>query len=159
METRSPPRWNIYNARCPTRLVLDRIADKWTVMIVGCLAQRTQRFGELKRELSGISQKMLTQTLRGLERDGLISRKVYASVPPKVEYSLTPIGRTLVKTLREIRAWAEGNIEAVLAAQAAFDRAAAEADEAARDGVKVVRLSDRRRAQQSRTDKPRGGNR
>ena len=145
METKHPPQWNVYNSRCPTRLVLDRIADKWTVMIVDCLAQRTMRFGELKREIAGVSQKMLTQTLRGLERDGLIARKVYASVPPKVEYSLTPVGRTLIKTLREIRHWAESNIEAVIAAQSAYDRAAGAEPEPQQDGIKVVRLSDRRR--------------
>jgi DNA-binding HxlR family transcriptional regulator len=113
--------WNVYNQNCPTRLVLNRIADKWTVLVVGSLARGTRRFSELRRAIDGISQKMLTQTLRGMERDGLVDRKVYPTVPPKVEYSLTELGRTLVNVLEEIRAWSEGNIEKVLEAQARYD--------------------------------------
>ena len=97
-------KWDVYNEHCPTRIVLDRIADKWTVLIVGALEDKTKRFGELRREIGGVSQKMLTQTLRGLERDGLVARTIYASVPPKVEYSLTELGRTLVHSLEAIRA-------------------------------------------------------
>jgi len=115
-------KWDAYNERCPTRIVLDRIADKWTVLIVGALEEKTKRFGELRREVGGVSQKMLTQTLRGLERDGVVVRKVYASVPPKVEYSLTRLGRTLVRILEEIREWSENNIEDVLKARKDFDR-------------------------------------
>lgn len=113
--------WDVYNAQCPTRLVLNRIADKWTVLIVGSLEERTKRFGELRREIGGITQKMLTQTLRGLERDGLITRTIYPSVPPKVEYTLTPLGRTLITLLDAISAWSETNIEEVLKAQANYD--------------------------------------
>ena len=113
--------WDAYNERCPTRMVLDRIADKWTVLIVGALEEKTKRFGELRREVGGVSQKMLTQTLRGLERDGVVARTVYASVPPKVEYSLTLLGRTLVHILEEIRKWSELNIEDVLKARDDFD--------------------------------------
>jgi len=102
-------------------MVLDRIADKWTVLIVGALENKTKRFGELRREIGGVSQKMLTQTLRGLERDGLVTRVVYASVPPKVEYSLTELGRTLVRTLEAIRDWSEKNIEDVLKARENYD--------------------------------------
>jgi DNA-binding HxlR family transcriptional regulator len=142
METKTNSTWNVYNELCPTRLVLHRIADKWTVMIAGRLAAGTLRFGELKREIGGISQKMLTQSLRGLERDGLVSRTVYPEVPPRVEYALTPLGRTLVGVLEQIRGWAEGNIESVLAAQKAFDdRAKGEPEE---PGAKVVRLTARR---------------
>jgi DNA-binding HxlR family transcriptional regulator len=122
METIGLPSWDPYSADCPTRLVLERIADKWTVLVVGRLATGTKRFGELKRTIGGISQKSLTQTLRELERDGIVTRRVYASVPPKVEYSLTPLGRTLVDLLDSIRAWAETHIEQVLAAQGAYDR-------------------------------------
>jgi DNA-binding HxlR family transcriptional regulator len=103
METKITSGWNVYNELCPTRLVLHRIADKWTVMIVGRLATGTMRFGEIKREIGGISQKVLTQTLRGLERDGLVSRKVHPEIPPRVEYSLTSLGRTLVGVLEQIR--------------------------------------------------------
>ena len=113
--------WNVYDARCPTRLVLNRIADKWTVLVVGSLEEGTKRFGKLRREIDGVSQKMLTQTLRGLERDGLITRTVYPCVPPKVEYALTPLGRTLVSVLDEIRVWSESNIEEVLQARILYD--------------------------------------
>ncbi len=114
-------KWDVYNERCPTRMVLDRIADKWTVLIVGALDEKKKRFGELRREVGGVSQKMLTQTLRGLERDGIVSRTVYASVPPKVEYSLTGLGRTLVDILEAIGDWSEKNIEAVLKARDKYD--------------------------------------
>ena len=113
--------WDIYNKDCPTRQVLNRIADKWTVLVVGSLTQRTKRFSELKKEISGISQKMLTQTLRGMERDGLLTRKVYPTVPPKVEYTLTALGHSLITMLNEIRNWSEGNIEKVLVAQKEYD--------------------------------------
>lgn len=115
------PAWNVYNAACPTRLVLNRIADKWTVLVVSSLNSGTKRFSQLQREIGGVSQKMLTQTLRGLERDGLITRTIYPTVPPKVEYSLTPLGRTLVGMLEAIRGWSEAHIEEVLAAQISYD--------------------------------------
>jgi DNA-binding HxlR family transcriptional regulator len=134
--------WDVFNDRCPTRQVLNRIADKWTVMIVARLAHRTMRFGALKRDIGGISQKMLAQTLRGLERDGLVARAVYAEVPPRVEYSLTPLGQTLVQVLVQIKQWAEGNIESVLAAQQAYDQAAKAPQQPAAPG-KVVRLASR----------------
>ncbi|MDF2183096.1 helix-turn-helix domain-containing protein [Neptuniibacter sp. CAU 1671] len=113
--------WNVYNQNCPTRMVLDRIADKWTVLIIGALSKETRRFGELKREVDGVSQKMLTQTLRALERDGVVHRKIYPTVPPKVEYSLTELGRTLVDLLEGIAHWSESNIESVLQSQQAYD--------------------------------------
>lgn len=113
--------WNVYQAQCPTRLMLNRIADKWTVLVLSLLEQETKRFSTLQREIGGISQKMLTQTLRGLERDGLIQRRVYPSVPPKVEYTITPLGTTLVGLLDAIRLWSETHIEAVLAAQSDYD--------------------------------------
>ena len=114
-------KWDVYNERCPTRMVLDRIADKWTVLVVGALEDKTKRFGELRREIGGVSQKMLTQTLRGLERDGLVARMVYASVPPKVEYSLTELGHTLVRILEAIREWSKENIEDVLKSRNVYD--------------------------------------
>jgi DNA-binding HxlR family transcriptional regulator len=129
MDTNTSPAWNIYDDRCPTRLVLGRLADKWTVLVVGQLAQGTRRFGELRREIRGISPKVLTQALRSLERDGLITRRVYASVPPKVEYTLTPLGRTLISLVEDIREWAETHIEAVLDAQLTFDQQASRAGE------------------------------
>ena len=87
-------RYNAYAAACPTRQVLDRIADKWTVLIIGLLEQRPHHFGELLRGIDGISQKMLTQTLRSLEYDGLVDRRAKPTVPVTVEYSLTNAGRT-----------------------------------------------------------------
>ena len=112
------PRYDVFNALCPTRQALDRIADKWAALLVLLLAERPHRFGELRRRIDGISQKMLTQTLRNLERDGLINRQAFATVPVTVEYSLTPLGETLVGPVSAIRDWAEGHIEEVLAAQA-----------------------------------------
>lgn len=116
------PRWDVFNSRCPTRQVLDRIADKWTVLVVRRLSGGTLRFAELRRSVGGISQKVLTNTLRGLERDGLVTRRIYASVPPRVEYSLTDLGRSLCDLVAGICGWAEANIEHVQAARAAYDR-------------------------------------
>jgi DNA-binding HxlR family transcriptional regulator len=115
------PIWNVYEAACPTRLVLNRIADKWTVLVVSSLQQGTKRFSTLQREIGGVSQKMLTQTLRGLERDGLVTRTIYPTVPPKVEYTLTPLGHTLVGLVDAIRVWSETHIETVLQAQTVYD--------------------------------------
>ena len=129
MDTNISLRGNIYDDHCPTRLVLGRLADKWTVLVVGQLAGGTRRFGELRREIRGVSPKVLTQALRALERDGLITRRVYASVPPKVEYALTPLGRTLISLVDGIRDWAETHIESVLEAQQTFDRQILEVDE------------------------------
>lgn len=120
MET-APLKANVYRKHCPTRLVLDRIADKWTTLVVGLLEERPQRFSELQRHIEGISQKMLTQTLRELERDGLVIRTVYAQVPPRVEYQLTPLGRTLCEPIAAIRSWAEANIGEIAQAQQVYD--------------------------------------
>ena len=114
-----------FHATCPTRTVLDTIADRWATLIIDLLGQGPQRFGALHRSIGGISQKMLTQTLRTLERDGLVSRTVYPTTPPSVEYALTPLGRTLTEPLGALTAWSVANIEQVLAARAAFDARAA----------------------------------
>ena len=110
-------KYNVYAAQCPTRQALDRIADKWTALIVGLLAERTHRFGELRRSIEGISHKVLVQTLRSLERDGLVHRQPVATKPPTVEYSLTPLGTSLVGPLASIREWAEEHIEEVAGSQ------------------------------------------
>ena len=123
-QANTAPMWNVYEAECPTRLVLNRIADKWTVLVVSSLQQGTKRFSTLQREIGGVSQKMLTQTLRGLERDGLVTRTIYPTVPPKVEYSLTSLGHTLVGLVDAIRVWSETHIESVLQAQAIYDNLA-----------------------------------
>ena len=115
-------KYNVYAAQCPTRQALDRIADKWTALIVGLLAERTHRFGELRRRIDGISHKVLVQTLRSLERDGLVHRQPLATNPPTVEYSLTPLGMSLVGPLASIRDWAEEHIEELQAAREAHAR-------------------------------------
>jgi DNA-binding HxlR family transcriptional regulator len=100
---------------CPTREVLDRVGDKWSVLVIVLLGQRMHRFNELHRAIEGISQRMLTLTVRALERDGLVSRTVYATVPPRVEYELTELGRTLLVPLEALNAWAlahRGDIQA-----------------------------------------------
>ena len=101
---------SVLKPQCPSRIVLDRIADKWTALIIQVLANGTQRYAALQREIGGISQKMLTQTLRSLERDGLVLRKVYPIAPPKVEYSLTRLGRTLIDPLHALCRWSERHL-------------------------------------------------
>ncbi len=118
----SKPQYNVYAEKCPTRQALDRIADKWTALIVGLLGQRTHRFGELRRGIEGISHKVLSQNLQSLERDGLVLRKPIPTVPPTVEYSLTALGETLVEPLGAIRDWAERHIEQVEASRDAYVR-------------------------------------
>jgi DNA-binding HxlR family transcriptional regulator len=117
------PLWNVFDSNCPTRQVLDCIADKWTVLIIGKLAGGTLRFAQLRRAVDGISQKVLTNTLRELERDGIVTRRIYASVPPKVEYSLTALGLSLCSLVEGICGWAEANIEQVQAAREVYDGA------------------------------------
>src|SRR2546423_661867 len=98
--------YDIFKLACPSRRVLDRIADRWTALVLFALQDGTLRFSELRRRIEGVSQKMLTQTLRGLERDGLVTRQVFATVPVTVEYSLTPLGASLSSTIQGIRTWA-----------------------------------------------------
>jgi len=112
---------DVYDKNCPTRHALDRIADKYTVLVIVFLQNTPRRFSELQRMITGISQKVLTQTLRRLERDGLVTRTVYLEVPPRVEYALTPLGKTLIEPLASLRNWAESNIEAIVVAQAEYD--------------------------------------
>ncbi len=113
--------FDVYTAACPSRQALDRIADRWTTLIIGQLAKRPHRFGELRRAINGISQKMLTQTLRGLERDGLVSRRVLPTTPVAVEYALTPLGETLIAPMAAIHAWAEAHVPEMLAARRAYE--------------------------------------
>ena len=112
---------NVYSPLCPTRKVLDLIADKWTVLVMGLLKQGPHRFSAILRRVEGVSQKMLTQTLRDMERNGLITRTIYAEVPPRVEYQLSPLGQTLTEPLSAMTRWAETNICAVMVAQQEFD--------------------------------------
>jgi DNA-binding HxlR family transcriptional regulator len=113
--------WNPYQASCPTRLVLARIADKWALLVLGALSGGPVRFNDLKRRIEGVSQKMLSQTLKNLERDGLVKRAAFATVPVTVEYSITPLGRTLTATFDALRNWACANMKEVQRAQKAYD--------------------------------------
>ncbi len=119
-----PQHGDAFDSSCPTRIVLDQIADKWTVLVLGALDGGPVRFNALKRRLQGISQKMLGQTLRELERYGLVNRRIFATVPVTVEYSLTPLGADLTGPVNAIRVWAENNITHMLAAQQSYDAAA-----------------------------------
>jgi DNA-binding HxlR family transcriptional regulator len=105
---------NVYAAICPSREVLALIGEKWTSLVIGALAGQVMRFGELKKVCEGISQKMLTQTLRKLERDGLITRTLYAeTLPLKVEYQLTELGRSLLPIVQAAKSWAEENLHQI----------------------------------------------
>jgi DNA-binding HxlR family transcriptional regulator len=109
---------------CPPRQALDLIGDRWTMIVVKALFEGNQRYGALHRAIDGISQKMLTQTLRSLDRDGLVRRTVYPVVPPKVDYALTPLGDTLFDLLMAIGTWAEEHMASVEEARATHDAAA-----------------------------------
>jgi len=109
---------------CEVRQILDRIADKWSLLVIALLERRKLRFSQLQREIDGISQRMLTVTLRQLERDGLVSRTVHPVVPPRVEYELTPLGTTLYATIRSLVTWTEEHRAEIAAARAAYDRRA-----------------------------------
>lgn len=110
-----------YLANSPLRCVLDRIGDKWTVLIVRLLVAGPMRFNMLNKAIGGLSAKVLSRVLRELERDGMVSRSVFPTVPVTVEYDLTPLGRTLVQALDALSHWAEGNIKAVHASQRRYD--------------------------------------
>ena len=110
-----------YAANCPTRQILDRVGDEWAVLILLLLRSEPMRFNQLRRAIEGISQKMLSQVLKSLERDGLLRRRAIATVPVTVEYSITPLGSTLAEAVDPLRDWAEQNLKEVLAAQRRYD--------------------------------------
>lgn len=114
-------RGDAYARDCPTRALLDRVGDKWSVLILLLLGEGAMRFNGLKRRIGGVSQKMLSQTLRSLERDGLLCRDVEPTMPVSVTYRITPLGRELLGALRLMIDWAETRMPAVVAAQAAYD--------------------------------------
>ena len=116
------PDWSVLTATCPSRRSLARIANKWTAMAVSVLGNNGRmRFGDLKTHLDGISGKVLTETLRDLERDGLVTRHVYAEIPPRVEYELTALGFTLHEPLLALCRWAEEHIAEVLVNREVYD--------------------------------------
>ncbi|MDV4264278.1 winged helix-turn-helix transcriptional regulator [Acinetobacter seifertii] len=111
---------NINGCRA-TREILDRIGDKWSLYIIASLAKGTMRFNELRRGIDGISQRMLTLTLRGLERDGLVNRTMYPTIPPRVDYELTELGQTLLVPVMALVSWADNNQLAIKEAHQRFD--------------------------------------
>ena len=115
------PTADVFNAKCASRHVLDLLAEKWVLLVVHSLAQGSKRTSELRRHIDGVSEKMLIQTLRNLERLGFVSRHAFAEVPPRVEYSLTPLGQRLAGLVKALDEWVEGNIGDILSAQRAFD--------------------------------------
>lgn len=122
VQTASPDgRFDVLVAACPTRQVIRRIGDRWSLLVLCALEGGTLRFQELRRVVDGVSQKMLTQSLRGLERDGLVHREVFASIPPKVEYGLTPLGRSLSHHIASFRSWAYENMDQIETARVEFD--------------------------------------
>ena len=118
---------NVYAKDCASRQVLDRIGDTWSVLIVATLADGSRRYTELAQRIQGITPKMLTQTLRALERDGLVTRTVHAVVPPRVDYALTPLGFSLLDLVKALEDLAEPHIDDVLEARSEYDTAAAQA--------------------------------
>lgn len=115
-----PP--NVYAETCPSRAVLELIADKWTLLILPALRGGPMRNGDLMRHIGGVSQKMLTQTLRELERNGLVVRHDYQEIPPRVDYAVTELGRSLGEAMKRLDGWAEANFEKVIEARTAFEK-------------------------------------
>ena len=116
-----PPELQHTEANCRGHEMLARIGDKWSVLVVSRLGAGAMRFNELRRSIGGISQRMLTLTLRGLERDGLVTRTVYPTIPPRVEYQLTELGRTLQKPIQSLAKWAQENRERIQQSRNRYD--------------------------------------
>lgn len=114
-------RFDVLDVACPTRQVLARIGDKWSLLVICALHPGTRRFSDLRRQVGGVTQKMLTQTLRGLERDGLVTRQAFPTVPVTVEYTLTPLGGSLAHAVDGLRTWAYAHIDHIETARAEFD--------------------------------------
>lgn len=112
---------NVFDPNCPTRVILDRIGDKWTVLAVLLLRDGPLRFTELRDGIGRVAPKVLTQTLRRLERDGIVTREVFAEIPPRVVYTLTPMGASLIEPISVITDWAETHMPAITKAQAKYD--------------------------------------
>jgi DNA-binding HxlR family transcriptional regulator len=113
-------RGNAFDPDCPTRVVLDRIGDKWTVLVIGALIDGPRRFTALRQHIGGVAPKVLTQTLRAMERDGLLTRTVFAQVPPRVDYALTDLGVSLGGPIAVLTDWAELHVGTILAARDEF---------------------------------------
>ncbi len=113
--------YDAFRRGCPSQTVLNLLASKWTHLTICALRDKTCRFAELQRHIEGITPRMLTQTLRLLERDGLVHREVFPVVPPRVDYSLTPLGREVVGLLRDILTWSETHVPDIVTARQAYD--------------------------------------
>lgn len=116
--------YDAFLADCPSRKLLDRISDKWVCLCLASLATGSKRYSEISRQLAGVSQKMLTQTLRHLEEDGLVERTVTAAVPVRVDYALTPLGESLQETVEQLKTWAEAHMDEVERSRARYARTA-----------------------------------
>lgn len=110
MKIRDSWEGDAFDPECPTRVILDRVGDKWTVLIIEILDDSPKRFGEIRQAIGGITPKVLTSTLRSLVADGLVTRQSFGEVPPRVEYSLTDLGRSLQAPVTALRRWAERNV-------------------------------------------------
>ena len=115
------PEWNPYDRNCPSRAVLDRLGDRWAILVVGALSAGPRRFKELTTAVDGVSQKMLTQALRGLERDGLLTRTSHATIPPRVDYQLTEAGVAAAGPMEALVEWAKASMPNVIAARERYD--------------------------------------
>ena len=121
----APDRGDAFDPECPTRVVLDRIGDKWTVLVIGSLVDGPLRFSALRARIGGVAPKVLTQTLRAMERDGLLVRRVHAEVPPRVEYALSSLGATMAPPLKALGSWSLTHGKRVEEARDRFDARAA----------------------------------
>ncbi|MEB3214127.1 MAG: helix-turn-helix domain-containing protein [Leptolyngbyaceae bacterium] len=116
------PEPDLFTLNCPTQQVLDVVGDKWSAIVMYCLAYRPRRYNEIQRRIEGISQKVLTQSLRKLERHGLVQREVLSEMPPSVEYSLTPLGETLIEPLMAIANWSREYFPQVVKSREQYDQ-------------------------------------
>lgn len=114
-------RGDLYAPACPSRGVLDHVTSRWGVLVLVALLEGTHRFSELRRKVAGVSEKMLAQTLQALEQDGFVLREVYPVIPPRVDYSLTPMGREVAEHVKGLAVWIEGNISRILTARTRHD--------------------------------------
>lgn len=118
----APQKYNVYSKGCPARAFLDRMADHWSLLIIDLLQKESRRFNQLKRDIEGISQKVLSQKLKQLERDGLVSRTAFATVPVTVEYKLTDLGNSFAGTIEQVIKWAENNVHTLKDAHQQYDQ-------------------------------------
>ncbi|MER7669445.1 helix-turn-helix domain-containing protein [Kitasatospora sp. NPDC096128] len=125
MQVSELPPANVFDRMCPSRGVLEHVTSRWGVLVLGALRERGYRFSELRRQVSGVSEKMLAQTLQTLERDGFVLREAHPVIPPRVDYSLTPLGREAAELVAALAHWSERRVAAVLTAREEYDGRAA----------------------------------